>query len=473
MLIPDRAYGMEIEYGCILKSLGRVLPLSEWPLDFLSGYLFRRADRQAGVMPTHARFWCANGSLTYIDQGHPEHSAPEARSICDAMIYSQAGDRIISDIFGETTDDGKLEIMLFRNNIARENEQTLVTYGCHENYLAYGLTPHATSGIQTAKRESFLSPFLITRQILDGTGYWDDDGTFFLSQRARIFGRNAHESLGYPLAVGVKYEGYEPRIHLIYGDSNMLDVTTFLKMGTTSLMLALVEDGELPPIAIHFPLQELDHVARSGPMERVVCLMNGDMMSAHQIQTIYWKAARRLVSKSQFQSDETKAEMELVLKLWEQALNAIEHNDIDWMLGRIDWATKRWLVDRELMKRRSADSSVRAGIRGDICLMYHLINGPRVLQKRMQNVWRDKRLATDVEIMHAMNNPPQGTRAQYRSAVIRAAIDGCMHYGLAVDWHHVSVRGTKGAHRFEMHRPLDDYASVLHCVDGVMRSCWQ
>ncbi|MDP3779349.1 MAG: proteasome accessory factor PafA2 family protein [bacterium] len=472
MLIPDRAYGMEIEYGCILKSLGRVLPLSEWPADFLSSYLFRRADRQAGVMPAHARFWRANGSLTYIDTGHPEHAAPESRSIRDAMIYSQAGDRIIADIFGETTDYGKLEIMLFRNNIAPENDTTLVTYGCHENYLAYGLTPYAPTAVQGA-RDTFLSPFLITRQILDGTGYWNDDGTFFLSQRARIFGRNAHESLGHPLAVGVKYEGYAPRIHLIYGDSNMLDVATFLKLGTTSLMLALIEDAASPPIAIHFPLRELDHIARSGPMERVVCLMNGDMMSAHQIQTMYWEAARRLVSQSRFESPETKAEMELVLNLWEQALNAIEHNDIDWMLGRIDWATKRWLVDRELIKRNGVDSSVRAGIRGDICLMYHLINNPASLQKRMQKFWRDRRMATDTEIVHAMNNPPQGTRAQYRGAVIRAAIDGRMHHGLAVDWHHASVQGSKGFHRFEMHRPLDDYGSVLPAVKNAMLNCWQ
>jgi len=81
-------------------------------------------------------------------------------------------------------------------------------------------------------------------------------------------------------------------------------------------------------------------------------------------------------------------------------------------------------------------------------------------------------MATDREIVYAMNRPPQGTRAQYRSAVIRAAIDGHM-CGLTVDWHHAVVQGTNGYHTFEMHRPLDDYKSAQHCVDGAMRSCWE
>ncbi len=462
MLVRARAYGIETEYGCMLKKHGKIADSFEWPTNFLRDYLYRSADRGSSIVYGSSRVWHGNGSLTYIDTGdHPEHASPEARSVQDMVIYAQAGDRIMRDLFCVPCDEGLL-ILLFKNNIARGIDGGIVVFGCHENYSAH-LTDnpwHLTHDQWIYSHPSFQS-FIVSRQILDGTGSWDPQGNFFLSQRARCVGgwRNV------PMLICTKTFSNTSRVHLTYGDSSMLDMSVFLKIGTTSLMLSLLEQNCLPDIACTDPMGMLREVSEGGPHERVMYLVSGVKMSAYEIQVYHWEAVRSALQEATFDCDEVEAESALILNRWEQALNAIGNNDISWMLGRIDWATKRWLVEQEIADHPHAS----AEIRNTIDLIYHSI-GNGSMRERIHARWPERRFAADKEIASAMIYPPTGTRAQMRSMAIRTAIMRSMQNELCIDWHGISLAAGCDALEFKMSDPLDPYTDSFESVERMFEN---
>lgn len=459
MRVRARAYGIETEYGCMLKKNGKILHSFEWPYNFLRSHIYRSADRQEYLAYATARLWHCNGSLSYVDTGdHPEHSCPEARNVRDTLIYSQAGDRLMQNLFRKTYND-TIDVLLFRNNIAPGLTAGVVTFGCHENYLAY------LGNQWNAYNQNYFIPFVVSRQILDGTGSWDSKGNFFLSQRARCVGCWSNV----PMQITIKISSGLPRVHLTYGDSSMLDMSAFLKLGTTSLVLSLLEEGLLPDVTCVDPMITLRDVSQGGPHERVICTDHGVMMSAHEVQVRYFEAARVALAEAMFDSDEVEAESQLILQEWEQALNAIGSNDIEWMLGRIDWATKQWLAEQETVHRNEHDTYVIGKIRNTIDLIYHSI-ADVCMRERIHARWPERRLVTDQEITYAMSNPPVGTRACLRGTIIRAAIAHSMQHALVTfDWHNISVNTGNGLFELKMNDPLYSYEDCLALIEDMFR----
>ncbi len=100
---------------------------------------------------------------------------------------------------------------------------------------------------------SHLTPFFVTRQIVCGPGRVGigQDGRgegFQISQRADFFEvevglettlkRPIINTRDEPHADADKYR----RLHVIIGDANLSEISTYLKVGTTSLVLAMIED---------------------------------------------------------------------------------------------------------------------------------------------------------------------------------------------------------------------------------------
>lgn len=466
MHVPDRAYGIETEYACMLKKDNTVLDSAQWPYDFLSNYIHQHADRTSCVLAPYSRVWHSNASLSYIDTGnHPEHASAEARSVREAVLYSRAGDKIMQDLFYTMPTDA-LRVFLFKNNIGPDCDDTgtMRTFGCHENYSTIHETHNHIWEIYNHK--SFI-PFIVSRQIFDGTGSWDNHGKFFLSQRARCVG--SWRSI--PLSVNVKFSEGSPRVHMTYGDSSILDMAAFLKIGTMSLVLSLMEGRCLPDIVCADPMRSLLDVSQHGPQERVVYLRSGEHVSAHDIQVRYWETARHACRGATFDSDEVAAETEIILIRWEQALNAIAAHDIGWMIGQIDWATKQWLVQKEIARSGNHDTVAHAAIRSTIDLCYHSF-ADGCMRDRIYTRFPERRLCTDEEIIHACVNSPVGTRAKTRATVIRMATAQPSPLACAViDWHRVSFNTNKGFYEFKMDDPLNPYENYIKAIEKNFQNC--
>ena len=379
--------------------------------DFLQEYMRRYPERNMGVMCWgDSKLWCPNGSKTYIDRGdHPEHSTAEARTIRDAVIHYKAGELLMNRIFASEHDP---YIQLFKNNVSYDPGESgdINSFACHENYL----TAYLKVSSQDDPQYAAFMPFLATRQIFDGAGYWNTEGNFFLSQRAFYKGHPLRRDGFLPFCL--KGENPLYRMHVASGDSTILEFASFLKLGTTSLVLSLIEEKCFPEMRCRNVGKALYDVSRFGPKDICVEMVSGECMSAYDIQVRYWEAAEQQVGSAIFDSDETAAECAVIIKRWEQALNAIWSNDTAWMLGRFDWATKRWVAEHIIGQGMSSEQA--RSKKRDFDIFYHLITD-RSLQDQMNARWPDRRIATDSEIEHAVEHPPVGTRAAARGDFVR------------------------------------------------------
>src|SRR5205809_2776079 len=231
------------------------------------------ADEDLGL----ANVILTNGARLYVDHAHPEYSTPEVTSPRDAVLWDKAGERVMAEAARRAaTIPGSAPIHLYKNNTDNKG----VSYGSHENYLMKRQTPFADI-------VQFLTPFFVSRQIVCGAGRagMGQDGAapgFQISQRADFFEvevglettlkRPIINTRDEPHADADRYR----RLHVIVGDANLSEISTYLKVGMTSLVLAMIEDAFLPDdLGIAQPVRELKHVSHDPSLKHRVKLRDG------------------------------------------------------------------------------------------------------------------------------------------------------------------------------------------------------
>jgi len=269
-----------------------------------------------------------NGARYYVDHAHPEYSTPECASPRGLVIHDKAGERILERsleaVRGLLPPGQRLAI--YKNNTDGKGN----SYGCHENYLVDRRTPFS-------RIVHDLTPFLVTRQIFTGAGKVGsesprDEGRhvhYQLSQRTDFF--EAEVGLETTLKRPIINTRDEPhadpekyrRLHVIVGDANMCEVATFLKVGTTALILKLVEDEFLPELSLEAPVPALHEVSWDVSCRRTVRLRDGRRIRALELQWEYLDLAKKFVKEV-----EPSAENGEVLQWWEMILSGIEDFDL-------------------------------------------------------------------------------------------------------------------------------------------------
>ena len=456
----DRAFGIENEFGIMIEvSPGEFLPLfKSKPTSNLPVYpegenVIRDALKNAtknGINGWGAsdvgRLWLTNGGCFYLDMGHLEWASPETRRIKDTVLLNKVGEEIATRLFLDIEKAGKRAILV-KNNISISDDGTLSTstFGCHESYLSFGENPLAqASSTHNAEenarkkkmQEERLKPlvsFLLTRQMFDGAGVWENAeyDHYCISQRALFMEKDVGPSTTSDRAIvnsRMEHHAGSPhlsgmhRLHLIVGDANMLDVATFLKIGTTALVLTLLETGATirAKLKVHIEdsVEAIEGLSRSCDPHYRIKLEGGKTISALGIQEIFFEEARDLVLRANFESDESEEDARQTIILWEEALSALATNDMEWMVGRLDWVTKKYLADQAVEKQKGGLSPQK--IRSSIDIDYHRVDEDSYTA-RINRASPQKRIVTDEEIARAINTPPQDTRARVRGEVVKLA----------------------------------------------------
>ena len=421
-----RIFGLENEYGvtCTLRGQRRLSP------DEVARYLFRRVvswGRSSNV-------FLANGARLYLDVGsHPEYATPECDSIYDLVVHDKAGERILEQLLASAEQRLREEgirgvIYLFKNNTDSAGN----SYGCHENYL-------------TSRRDDFshyaevLIPFLVSRQIYAGAGkvlQTARGAMFSISQRAEHIwegvssattrSRPIINTRDEPHADAEKYR----RLHVIVGDSNMSEYATFLKVGTASIILRMLEEPNvvLRDMTLENPIRAIREISHDLTCTRRVRLANGREASALEIQTEYLNRALRFAETRGFPPMETRA-----LEMWEHCLTGIEKDPFS-LDRECDWVIKHNLIEHY---RERHDLPLLHPQVALVDLQYHDVNRDRGLYYRMQARGLVDRVCTDEEIDRAVDEPPQTTRARLRGEFIRKAKERKRDY--TVDWVHLKL----------------------------------
>jgi Pup amidohydrolase len=388
-----------------------------------------------------------NGARYYVDHAHPEYSTPECLSPRELVTHDKAGERVLERSLEVVAADlpSTPTLSIYKNNSDGKGN----SYGTHENYLVDRATPFAD-----IVRD--LTPFFVSRQIFTGAGkvgleaQWDDRGrhVFQLTQRADFFEtevglettlkRPIINTRDEPHADPEKYR----RLHVIVGDANLCEVATFLKVGTTAIVLKMIEDGFLPDFSLVNPVAAIHEVSRDVSLSAQVALTDGRRMTALQLQSEYLEIARKYVDRE----DDT-AENREVLERWETVLEALG-SDPRSLSAQLDWVAKLRLLDgyRERDGLSWSDPKLRA-----IDLQYHDVRRERGLYHRLERAGKVERLTTDDEIERAVMEPPDDTRAFFRGRCIAKFPEAIA----AASWDSVIMdTGRDALQRIPMREPL-------------------
>jgi proteasome accessory factor A len=425
-VVDKRIFGLENEYGvtCTLRGQRRLSP------DEVARYLFRRVvswGRSSNV-------FLENGARLYLDVGsHPEYATPECDSIADLVAHDKAGERILDHLV--TGAEARLReegirgvIYLFKNNTDSAGN----SYGCHENYL-------------TSRRDDFahyteiLIPFLVSRQIFAGAGkvlQTARGAVYCLSQRAEHIweGVSSATTRSRPI-INTRDEPHADaerfrRLHVIVGDSNMSEYATYLKVGSTSILLRMLEDPGtvLRDLTLENPIRAIREISHDLTCRRQVRLANGRELSALDIQSEYLTRALRFRDTHGLSPQE-----DLALDMWEHCLKGLESDPMT--LGReCDWVTKHQLIEGYRTRHGLPLGHPKVAL---LDLQYHDVNRTRGLYYRVEARDRVDRITDDATITEAMNRPPQTTRARLRGEFIRKAKERRRDF--TVDWVHLKL----------------------------------
>ena len=420
-----RIFGIENEYGvtCVLRGQRRLSP------DEVARYLFRRVvswGRSSNV-------FLENGARLYLDVGsHPEYATPECDSIYDVVAHDRAGERILEGLVESAeqrlAEEGiRGEIYLYRNNTDSAGN----SYGCHENYLIQRETDFPRM-IDT------LIPFLVTRQIWAGAGklLHTARGTVYsLAQRAEHIweGSSSATTRSRPI-INTRDEPHADaerfrRLHVIAGDSNMSEYTTYVKIGSMVALLQMLEDEVVfRDLTLENPIRAIREISHDPTCRRKIKLANGRELSALDIQ---WEYLERVMRYSR--ATGLGPEVERAVSMWEHMLTGLEKDPLT-LHREVDWVAKYHLIERYKARHALPMSSAKLAL---IDLNYHDVNRRRGLFYKLEGAGLMDRIVTDEAVSTAMAHPPATTRARLRGAFIKAAKQRRRDF--TVDWVHLKL----------------------------------
>jgi proteasome accessory factor A len=404
-------------------------------------------EQKQGILDLHYRAndeppgnggFLGNGGRMYLDMGHLEYASPECCNLTDLVTYDRAGDTVVQDAVEDL--GWADQVGIIKNNVDLE---TNATFGCHENYLV-------NRSFQFDNRENLrqLAAFLVTRQIYAGAGRtgacnpqpfrdWDEISQaeketahvdFQLSQRADHIPNEFYRWVQYnraivntrdePLSDPSKYR----RIHLLIGDSNMSEFATALKMGSTAVMMQLIELGVSDPDWIlDDSVIAMRKISRDPEFKWEITLRDGNRTTALELQKEILKTAKQHIAGYSSDTD-------WVLEAWDAVLEDLPKGP-EALLGRVDWASKYWMLT-EFMKTENlswGDPWIKS-----LDLEFHNLNKQHGLYWGLEENGDAGRKTTDAAIEFAKTHAPKGTRADGRGELVKKLAQSQMGY--LIDW---------------------------------------
>ncbi len=474
--LRDRIIGVETEFGCLVHDEEVGTP--EQVVEAIKNQVF--FDQKIGLIDLHARDevfeparsggFLINGGRLYIDAvgSHLEYATAETLNLKDLIANDRAGHRIIVRALRELGIEDQVSI--YNNSVDHFGGHT---FGCHENYL-------------TQMDEDFFSnklprlyAFLVTRQIFAGVGrvgghiLTDDGGrpeyedvmanpidyiwvsniygvqpdpsiSFQLSQRADHILKPVASRVRFNRAlVNPKWEHFYShenlqRLHVLYGESNMMEYAYALKVGTTNLALRLLEEDALfDEITLMRPLNALRSISRDQSYKWIVPAGDGSPTTALEVQKQYLDRCTKYAGESE--------ETDWILNEWAKTLDQLVKDPMQ-LSDRLDWVAKKKIIDEYIAEEglEPGDDALHS-----VDMEYHNINPDQGLFHALQSMGQTVRMIDDLDAMDAMTDPPQNTRAKGRGGLIKQLLTGPKPRYYGVDWSGVTM-----GHRD--HRDLSD-----------------
>ena len=353
----------------------------------------------------------ANGGRFYVDGAHPEYSTPECSNAKELVLYEKAGERILELAveFANRRKEGS-RFSIYKNNTDHKGN----SYGYHENYLVDRAVPFD-------KLTEQLIPFFVTRPIFAGSGKVGSDTKadtvpYQISQRADFFEvlvdlntmvkRPLMNTRDEPHADPSRYR----RLHVIVGDANMSEVTTYLKVGTLMLVLTMIENGRyVDGVALDNPVRSMKDISRDLTLKETHRMQKGGQWTAIEIQRRYLEAAESHLAQN------TDPITRDILTRWRTVLDQLAEEPRQ-LAREIDWIIKRDLMESYMERKGCSWRDPRVFM---MDLQYHDVVRQNGLYYTLERANRVERLVLPEEVELAQVTPPEGTRAYFRGNCLK------------------------------------------------------
>ena len=423
----------------------------EAPLRDARGFEMARGVADASQLtdeedPTLANVVLTNGARLYVDHAHPEYSSPEVTSPRAAITYDRAGELIMAESVRRLSQVPP-GVNLYKNNTDGKGQ----SYGTHENYLMRRETPF-TDIVR------HLVPFFVARQVITGSGRVgigmdSRNPGYQLSQRSDFFEvevglettlkRPIINTRDEPHAVADLYR----RLHVILGDANHCDVANLLKLGMTSLVLAMIEDRAIDvDLTVIRPVATLQKVSHDPTCRETIELRDGTRLTAVQLLWRYHDLADRYLQ--QRHGGEVDADTAEVMRWWAVILDRLERDPRE-AARELDWVAKlqvlQGYIDRDGLEW--SDPRLRA-----IDIQWSDVRADRGIFHKLRASGRFEELVGEDAVLHAVHEPPVDTRAYFRGKCLEKYPDQIA----AASWDSVifDIPGQTSLQRVPMLEPL-------------------
>lgn len=433
----EKVLGIETEYGIQVNSresnpsAGASVLISayvngrtgkiDWDFDDESPQLDARGYLHNGGMAplgdvNYYNTVLTNGARYYVDHAHPEYSAPECSTVLEALAQDRAGEIVLqrSMVASKSYLPQGDEIVIYKNNSDGKGN----SYGCHENYLVDRVVPFAQ-----IVRE--FTPHLVTRQLFTGSGKLgcEEVGTrrsgYEITQRADFFEeevglettmrRPIVNSRDEPHANAGRYR----RLHVITGDANLCEVAGLLKLGTTAVVLTMIEAGELADgeLTLASPVKAMHDVSHDLELSQPLELDSGSTITALEIQWELYERAVEFTKRRGLSELGSEEISKLVLDRWRTVLEGLESNPSS-LSKQLDWIAKYELVNAYCDRHNCGLDDPRIAA---LVLQYHDLRPERSLFARL----RTERIVDEASVLKAVDDPPTTTRAFFRGECLK------------------------------------------------------
>ncbi len=374
--------------------------------------------------PRAANAVLTNDARLYVDHAHPEYSSPETATPRSAVLWDRAGEVIMDEAMRLLNRTGR-DVVVYKNNVDGKG----AAYGSHENYLV-------RRSVDFIDIIRYLTPFFVTRPLICGAGrvgigQKSEVPGFQISQRAdyvendigleTTFNRPIINTRDEPHADPQKWR----RLHVIGGDANLFDVSNLLKVGTTALVLWMLETGEAPleldAIQLEDPVTATWMVSHDPTLTAQLEIHDGSTKTALEIQQIYLDVVREALERH----GEMDADTAEVMERWQDVLTKLS-TDIFSAARQVEWVAKYQLL--EGMRTRAGLTWDNDKLRA-LDLQWHDIRPEKSIVNRLDAAGQVERLFSAEDVAYAAVNAPAATRAFLRGGLIAKFPDNVMAAG--------------------------------------------
>lgn len=308
----------------------------------------------------------------------------------------------------------------------------------------------------------YLTAMLVSRVALCGSGNLDHNGCYQMSAKAMAID-SVSDMGGFrgerPIFVFGHWLGQycaksflsltstsqmlrrKQRLQIGLSDSNLADLAEYVKVGSVSLLLDMIESGASDGLPIlKRPIHSLKRIASDWNLIARVPTSRGEM-SAIEIQKVYLNAAVEFVKST---PANMRGEANVVLARWSELLDTViafrrNANDTQSAIGKVDWLTKRWMLD-EL--GQDADWARRK----KIDLRYHELSQDGYFVQLM-DARPELRLVDDERIARRRRSPPPSSPAARRGWLIREFADS--DEAMQSEWSYAMIGRGRNRRRVE------------------------